>query len=643
MNARSSVSSPSFSRLRPGWGASCGARLLGLMVCTLAPTWTYATPAPGGQAGAEAEHRPPPLTGGRALPPSVGALLENAFARMGPQLTLNSASIQGDHVDAEICEDVAAKRGCHRLTLSDPKTGCAGAVVGAWCLVWSSAPPAAALLERARSALATDPEAKVWLSVSTEPPEARQEDDATPPVGMALLVILAALLAGGLLVWLGSRVKDGRLRAALWCAIVLLPWAGLWPPGGEHPGLGAWDWLVFALLWDASAGLTLAWTLVGGGKLTAALLAGAALAAVGIGEVVSSSDGEKDDVSSAPIHWHAESTDRRACQLIFTQSEIEKDGPFATAHNQPRPVVHFGSGLLYGEGWSARDELRRNLEQHSPGSRHVIAGLGRGATDFQLLALRALLPAHPVEAVVLHLAAEKDVAEMDTAVACCEAGPLLDYAEAVTATSAPAELSPTTSPEEATATLPPMVAKARCHTPRWRQTTRLYLASSPPPLVLQALADRSDLARRAARGIDRLARRLRPRTATWGRDPEVTWRHFEAAVAGIRRTLAEAGIPLVVVLLPYPDALAAPKPGDTQWHGHHQRLRDLLQRQDVAFIDAWLHFEQRSKAGSKGILRGHKGAGWELTGPGRGAFVRWLALELAGRLRPSGGAAPDAP
>ncbi len=361
-------------------------------------------------------------------------------------------------------------------------------------------------------------------------------------------------------------------------------------------------------------------------------MVGTLLAAVGVAEAVSGGGEGEGDVRTARVHWHAEGTDQRACQLIFPDHKPDGDDPFATAHDQPRPVVHFGSGLLYGEGWAARDELRRNLEQHSPGSRHVIAGLGRGAADFQYLALRALLPSHPVEAVVLHLAAEKDVAEMDTPLACCDAGPLLVYA--ANPDGEPPQATPAHVPSEATPSTPPVVALARCPaSPKWRQTPRLYLASSPPPLVLQALADRSDLARRAARAVDQVTRRLRPKTAAWGRNPEITWGQFEAALAGIRETLEEAKVPLIVVLLPYPDALAAPKPRDTQWHGHHQRLRDVVHRQGISYVDAWMHFERRAGPDKEGILRGNKEAGWELTGPGRGAFVRWLAKQLAARLK----------
>ena len=399
---------------------------------------------------ADKERRPPPVAGGRALPPSVGGLLEAAFGRMAPQLSLNSASIQGDRVDAEICQDVATRKGCYKLALSDPEQACSGEVVGAWCLIWQGAPPASELLAKARTALAADPPDKVWRTVSAEPPVSRQEDDATPPVGLALLVILGALLGGALAAGAVGRRMAGTGRVLLWCLVVGLPWAGLWPPAGSVPSLGAWDWLVFALLWDLGALLALAWSLADGGVRLALGLAIGLAALAGGAELLVDSPGGDDE--TANVHWQAEGTGRRACQLIFDGDAESGDNPFSTAHDQARPVVHFGSGLLYGEGWAARDELRRNLEQHVAGSRHVIAGLGRGASDFQLLALRSLLPRHPVEAVVLHLAAEKDVAEMDAPLACCDAGPLLAYAEA----------EPTTdvgSPPRSTLLTPPPLPK----------------------------------------------------------------------------------------------------------------------------------------------------------------------------------------
>ena len=613
--------------------------LAALALATAVPVGAHGESAPAG--AKDAEHRPPPVAGDRALPPAAGAIVEGAFARMAPAFKLKNASLQGDRVDAEICADVAARRGCHRLVLGDPEAPCAGEVVGPWCLTWPAGPPAEALLGVARAALASDDPSKVWTKVATEPPPEQQEADADPPIARALLMLLGALLAGALAGLAGRRA--GRWRWLAWLVLAALPWLALWPPASEVPGRGAWDWLIMALLWDLALADVVLWTWLKGGWRLALAGCVALVGLVALAEVALAPEQSEDAGGAVAMHWQAEGTDRRACELVF-EGVAGDDDPFATAHDQPQPVVHFGSGLLYGEGWAARDELRRNLEQHGAGSRHVIAGLGRGAGDFQLLALQTLLRRQPVRAVVLHLAAEKDVAEMDAPVACCGAGPLLSYAEppevaeaSTTATQTvqgAAAVTATDLAAASTATIrPALIASARCERPRWQQSLRLYLAGSPPPEALLALAHRSHIAARAVAAVNRLSRRLRPRTATWGHTPETTWRHFEAAMIGIRDALKQARIPLLVVLLPYPDALAADQPKQTPWHRRHRRMAELLARLDIPTVDAWQHFDATlAKGPAQGVLRGDAKAGWELTGPGRSGLVRWLGAALATRL-----------
>ena len=558
------------------------------------------------------------------MPGSVGPLLERAFARFGPTWTLKNASIQGDRVDAVVCRDAKADTDCHAMVLGDPEVGCGDDKVGPWCLSWKNAVPAD-LEAKAREALSQDAANDVWVSVKVEPEETRQETDAEAPVGRALLLLFGLLLGGVLATIALARIPSELARRGAFIVLLAAPWAGLLPPSGSLPTHGAWDWLLAAALWDIGMLVGLPSLVMRRTWRLTAILFGAVIVALAIVEgMLAPVDDDLEEASSF-VHWDAQAATKRACSLLYPQQFPGIDNAFTTAHDQPRPTVHFGSALLYGDGWSARNEFKRNLERSDPGSRHVVEGLGHGAIDFQLLALQQLGQRNPLHRVVLHLTAEKDIAELDAPSSCCGAEPLLSY---VPSTSP----DPKTLPVGATPTAALPSVTARCEAPRWRESLGLYLSSSPPPFILQALSGEFESARMGAEKVNDLSHSFKPATKAWARNPATTWQHAEATMSAIRDSLSGQQIPLTVVLLPYPDSLASKDDKVAEVRARHDQLLAMLRRVGVHHIDAWRFFEEAtSEDQNSALVRGGETTGYELTSVGRELFFDWLAGRLAER------------
>ena len=580
--------------------------------------------SPTSAADSQRERPRPPISGGRALPGSVGPLLERAFGRFGPTWTLKNANIQGDRVDAVICRDAKTNKDCHGLLLGDPERDCGGDKVGPWCLTWKGSAPDD-LKAKAKQALAADTAKDVWISVNVEPEETQQETDAEAPVGQALLLLFGLLLGGVLLSSALVLIPSEPGRRAAFVLLLIAPWAGLLPPSGSLPTYGAWDWMIAAVLWDTGMLLTLPTLLLRRTwRWTVTLFCAILLVLAGVEGLLGPGDHEPKEPSGF-VHWDAQASTKRACSLLYPEQFPGVDQAFSTAHDQPSPTVHFGSALLYSDGWSARDEFKRDLERSEPGSRHVVEGLGHGALDFQLLALQQLAKRNPMQRVVLHLTTEKDIAELDAPSSCCDAQSLLTYVPSGAPATAPL-------PAGATSTTPLPTATARCDSPRWRETLGLYLSSSPPPFILQALAGEFELARRSAKTINGLSLNLNPATRLWARSPGATWRHAEAAMIGIRDALAQQHIPLTVVLLPYPDSLEGKPELVAEFRARHDNLLAMMERIGVEHIDAWQFFNRSaSETQNRPLFRGRAATGYELTSEGRVVFFDWLAKRLGER------------
>jgi hypothetical protein len=297
------------------------------------------------------------------------------------------------------------------------------------------------------------------------------------------------------------------------------------------------------------------------------------------------------------------------CTVLYGSVGVETslhvlhgDGALPPRQRQPL-VVHLGDSMTFGYGVREEQTFPALLDRLQPEVGHANYGVWAVGPDFEYLLLQKLLATQRPALVVLHVYVGNDVYDLDRAYACCEGGPLLDYAA-----DGP---------------------RARCPTPRWAFPLAVRLARSPPPYVLRAATGWSHTARHAAADFSRLTARLETPPhfiSTEGEAGELGWKHLERILAQMRADLAGRGIDFVVTLLPIRRALESADPSDPGERAR-RRIAAVTSGLGIPTLDSWDLFAAAVRRdGSSRYFVGDRDI--HFTPQGHRLLAEWLATRL---------------
>ncbi len=544
------------------------------------------------------------LAGERALPPEAGPRIVEALRSAGPALTLVSVRIDKDVVWANLCP-VEDQRRCVAVQLSDPRSPCAGAVAGPFCVGFPGLAPTSATRDTLLASFGALSDAAIWREVESPIPAAPRGQ--SHPRALSLLLVLAPLLAGlfiarALHALLSHR---DRLRTLVLALLTLgsLAAAPLLVP--TFPRIGAWDLfftgplIALGLLAGSSSsrGRALAQRL--------ALATGSVLFALTALEIVSrilpAPPTAFPPPEQARLFFEA-APGAEACAPLYPAElpSAFRERTAALREGSTR-ILHVGDSMVEGVGVAPSETFVAELGRITPAVDHINAGFAGTSTDFELLLTRAWIKRLRPSRVVLYVFGYNDLAELDRSYPCCPAGPLLD-----------------TSPD----------LRARCQTPGQVSGRLDLFAQSPAPYPLRVATAHSALARRAVvafAGVsDRLHRRLRGEAP----GPEQRLQRFASLLRRMKRELDESHIPLSVVYLPARAALESAAPRETGDHRLRGEIGNLAREMNTPFLDPWELLEgQVSRDGADR---------WYLPPPdihftreGHRLLATWLAERLA--------------
>jgi lysophospholipase L1-like esterase len=275
-------------------------------------------------------------------------------------------------------------------------------------------------------------------------------------------------------------------------------------------------------------------------------------------------DAAKATLIFEPAAWDA------GCAVLYTAESVDDDvhvlrrpQPNRKSRQHPRLVVHLGDSMTYGEGVRGDETFPALLDARQPTALHRNYGVWAVGTDFEYLLLQRILAEHSPSVVVLHVYVGNDIRDIDRPYACCEAGPLLDYAA-----DGPI---------------------ARCESAQWSFPLAYRLSRSPPPFPLRVAASWSYAARHAAAAFSRLTSRLEPGAEfilSEGEASQTDWEHFTQILATLHDGLPP-NVELIVNLLPNRQALEMTDPKSSPSYRAAERIAEITARFDIRTIDAW--------------------------------------------------------
>lgn len=513
----------------------------------------------------------------RVLPPETSGLVRRALAGLdGFDAQVASVRVGPARVSLDLCVGAT----CHAVVLGDPRAGCAGTEVGAWCLESTGAlaeAPRAALI-RALAASA-DPWRDAPGYTGEAPPEAaaaersHQDDDAgwgAAAWPLALGLTFLPLLLGR---WAGHRVRRRVPRVLPRRAVVIV--AGPLVGCGAVLGLAAiaalspWDGL-WCAGWGGVGFATIAWPETWARAPRAAWIIAAVATLVGFGAAEGVVRGCMDapqaltSADRARFVWSPEAL-APGCRALYPAMYQ----PLAVAFADParlaaaeRVVLHVGDSMVEGSGLDPERELPFPdlLNAESDGAYHVNLGVGSVGPDYYVALLeRWLATERRPDAVVVHLFSGNDATDVDRPYACCGGDRLLDAAGAL-----------------------------RCPEPAWSFPLSERLAHAPTPYPLRVLGTVSAFARLLDHELNVAARAIFGRQEQGGEgtagSPE-QWARLELFLGRLRHTLE--GIPALVSVLPYRQALEAAAPETTIGYDVSRRLVAASREAGLSAVDAW--------------------------------------------------------
>ena len=123
----------------------------------------------------DAKAATPPL---RALPPSVGPLLQNTWEQLKPHVVADNISINKDIVTLNVCLTKQPNL-CHQVAMTDPFPLCKGEKAGPWCVSFSHPPPPSEIKNIIIKELQEHQEHEVWIQVRI--PQNKEHQNTTEP------------------------------------------------------------------------------------------------------------------------------------------------------------------------------------------------------------------------------------------------------------------------------------------------------------------------------------------------------------------------------------------------------------------------------------------------------------------------------
>jgi hypothetical protein len=534
------------------------------------------------------EHGPPVS---RVLVPRTADELSRAFDLMRPTWVLRSGGIDKDHVHATLCFSGRGPAGCSSILLTDPTAGCAGELVGPWCLTFPDAAARADPGALLRSALASVDGDLVWQKLEIPPAEtddvARQAVHEWPAfvveasgagsrardvLGLVATVLglLVGPAAGGALAGAvfrrlgGRRLRGGgrvvvavALPAAL-CIVAMPRSVGIWDAAMEGVLAGAgFVWSTHAALEDRS---------------TRVLAIGATVASLLVFECAVRLLLPPPPGFMSPLQTRfLRSSGRRVglanggaeavCNAVYGagwSTGTDEDGGLPWEHPVPtgyrRRVLHLGDSMT-----ADVNAFPGMLQAAEPGTLHVNGAAPAIGPDGYLVLMRQWTQRVHFDLVVMSLFAGNDFDDIDNPYPCCAWQPILTYA------GFRPELScrvPTTL--EAAMQLP------------------AYVAQSPPPYLLRVASAVSAGAAYSAATFALWSRPVANDGMTADRRDKRA--HLAAILRAARDELAERGTALVVVVLPERAALEGE---DRTSIADGRAMHEIAESLGIVVLDAW--------------------------------------------------------
>jgi len=538
---------------------------------------------------------------GRVLPPAATAALQQSLEAVWA-CQIDDMDVQPEQATVRLCLRTAPQS-CFAIRLDDPQDGCDGERAGPWCLRWDTGEAPEAVRDAVRAALRTADD--VW-STPGDRPSGAPEGGALrhlrlQPWALAGVLVVLPLLAG---IGLARALRRWRwgwlwgvvaLIAQTLIAIVLLPQVGVW----DTVSVGTL--LIVGLVFGAAhldrrnAALLIGSFAIG--------LTGLELAARWYLPQPPRFPPPEDALFVlSPAAWDA------GCSVLYGPAGVDDEiGLLRRASISPRKpgplVVHLGDSMTFGDGVPKEATFPALLDARQPNVAHANYGVWAVGTDFEYLLLQKVLAERPAM-VVLHVYVGNDIYDIDRPYACCDAGPLLDYAQGV--------------------------PSARCPSARWRFPLALRLSRSPAPYPLRVASGWSYAAAHAVAAWSRLASRWEPRSdfiRAEGEGSERGWEHFTQILTKMRDDLRAQDIPLVVSLLPNRSALDARGPSLMASDRARRRIAAVTAQLGIQTLDAWdLFVDAVQRDGSAPYFRDPHDI--HFTPEGHRLLADWLATQL---------------
>ncbi len=529
----------------------------------------------------------------RVLPPTTGETISSAFARLEPDWTLDSGRIDRDRVQAKLCPG-SGDADCVVLDLSDGEGECEGTVMGPWCVVARGGfgtLDLGVLLE----ALSRDSREDVWTQVVDEKsddgylgeepiPAAPDEPSARehrisvqrwPNTLVAWLVAFLTLLLPGflgfLLAWAMSKIVRRRLSSwwslvLICCAPVLLALAVpiFWLD------VGFMDWLT--LFAAGAVGFALgghqiprSWNRKGLVVAGVTALLGV-IVLEGVARILPEPSLLFLEADQVPFQMQCEKgippDGERA--LLFYPARFPEWAAlrFPAKDRDKKVVLHVGDSMVDGTIVAPAKTFSGVLTALDPGTIHVNLGVTATGTDYQVGLIMNWLKVVKPDMIVLYVFNGNDVFELGQKYPFCNNGPLMDWSDG----------RPT----------------LRCPEPIWGGKTVDRVLRSPPPFFLRVGASISAFARQLCSAYWRLSV-----AARLDEEDDEKLAHMRGLLTYLDDTLREAGVPLVVVLLPWRARLEDTTKMQQRLHPElsPEAMGQMFDEIGLRWLNAWEPFE----------------------------------------------------
>lgn len=589
------------------------------MLTMLAGLWLALAALSGPAAADNSSNRSP----SRVLPPAAGEIVARALSNMEPEWLMESVTIDRDRVSAQLCR--ADKSSCLAIELTDPEDGCPSEVTGPWCITYDSK-PSPATDESLRQALAEHEQEEVWVALAPEMPLDNCEEatvdtpswwDRTLPFLLALATMLLPLAAGAA-TGLGLRRATRRWErrrargvATMAAVLLLLLLPLLLPPFWS--GLGFWDLLqttwLFALAMSIATlmerrAMNSRHVLMLVLPLLSLLLFEVACRFLPPAPVPTVQPMDVRLLFSKPGEMPPEM--RRVYAPLYPELvPHEFDERTARVSERRNVVLHVGDSMVRGTSEVRSHPFTATLEKLEPDTAHVNGGVVDTGPDYYLALTLQWLELLSPQRVVLYFFAGNDLVDLGRPYLFCDNRTLLTYDDGQ--------------------------LRFRCPDPQWGGMTLAGALRGPPTYALRVAASFSAAARQMVTLGWRLHRSLFP-------PPELSQglRRLTDILDTAHRELQRRQIELVVVILPYREALEGNPTSVAEGEVFRQTITVWAGPENVTVLDSWsLLAPMVARDGSDRWFLNDYPGDMHLNAEGHEILARWLHSELPPLVPPS--------